>query len=158
GIGVQILSPHNDITLGRTAKAEFSDVVTLHALVDEPSDPKRKGTEFVFEGIRDEDVASAKDYFLEFTDEQELERIREGAVLGRRGKRARIYVNGLRVAIEEDFLFSYDITSLTTALRRALNRERSHVGRTAYQDRVKAVLLRCTSERVMELLADDIAE
>lgn len=47
-------------------------------------------------------------------------------------------MNGLRVATEDNFLFSYDITSLTAPLRRALNRERSNVGRTAYADRDKA--------------------
>jgi len=44
----------------------------------------------------------------------------------------RVYVRGLLVAEEPNFLFSYNITDLTTPLRRALNRERSNVGRTAY--------------------------
>jgi hypothetical protein len=46
-----------------------------------------------------------------------LEPTRYGSVLQREGKAARIYVNGLRVAEEPNFLFSYNITSLTKALR-----------------------------------------
>lgn len=49
-------------------------------------------------------------------------------------------MNDLRVAEEQNYLFSFDITSPTKALRAALNRERSNVGRTAYTDRVKAIL------------------
>ena len=61
------------------------------------------------------------------------------------GTAARIYVNGLRVAEEPNFLFSYNITSLTKGLRAALNRERSNVGRQAYSERVKAILLASTA-------------
>jgi hypothetical protein len=57
---------------------------------------------------------------------------------------------------EENFLFSYNITSLTTALRKALNRERTHVGRSAYTDRVKAILLECPQAQVAEALAQDL--
>src|SRR5205814_1110914 len=71
-------------------------------------------------------------------------------------KKSRIYVNGLCVADEDNFLFSYNITSLTTVLRKALNRERSNVGRSAYTDRVKAILLECSQTRVAEALAQDL--
>ena len=78
-------------------------------------------------------------------------------MLQREGKAARIYVNGLRVAEEPNFLFSYNITSLTKVLRAALNRERSNVGRQAYSDRVKAILLACSSPSVADALAADLA-
>jgi hypothetical protein len=79
-------------------------------------------------------------------------------VLARPRWAARIYVNGLRVAEERNYLFSYDITSPTKALRAALNRERSNVGRTAYTDRVKAIVLAATSERVATALAEDLSK
>lgn len=41
-------------------------------------------------------------------------------------------------------------------MRRALNRERSNVGRTAYSDRVKAILKACRSSEVAGPLADDL--
>src|SRR5207245_11799995 len=40
--------------------------------------------------------------------------------------------------------------------QRALNRERTNVGRSAYQDRVKAILLKATSDVVAEQLAQDL--
>jgi hypothetical protein len=72
------------------------------------------------------------------------------------GEPARIYVKGVRVAVEEQFLFSYNITSTTAQLQRALNRERTNVGRTAYQDRVKAILLKARSDAVAEELVKDL--
>jgi hypothetical protein len=46
---------------------------------------------------------------------------------------------------------------MTAALQKALNRERSHVGRSAYQDRVKAILLECETPSVAGELADDLS-
>jgi hypothetical protein len=60
------------------------------------------------------------------------------------------------VAEEDNFLFSYNITSPTRALRRALNRERSNVGRGAYTDRVKSILLACEKDEVIEALVADL--
>ena len=73
-------------------------------------------------------------FFLRYSDERLLESTEFGDVLARpdASQPARIYVKGLFVAEEPNFLFSYNITKLSAALRRALNRERSNVGRTAY--------------------------
>lgn len=60
------------------------------------------------------------------------------------------------VAEEENFAFSYNITSLTATMRKALNRERTNVGRTAYSDRVKQMLLASKAEPVAEVLAEDL--
>ena len=65
-------------------------------------------------------------------------------------------MKGVRVALEDQFLFSYNITSTTAQLQRALNRERTNVGRTAYQDRVKAILLKARSSVVAEQLVQDL--
>jgi hypothetical protein len=157
GIDVRISSPHSEIALTRAAKTDFADVKTLHASITPAAHPRRQGTDFVFRGLSDADMAAAKDYFLRFRGDEELERTELGSVLGRRdGEPAHVYVKGVRIATEEQFLFSYNITSTTAQLQKALNRERTNVGRTAYQDRVKAILLKCTSERVAQALADDL--
>jgi hypothetical protein len=157
GIDVCIKTPHSDIALTRAAKSDFADVKTLHAAITPASDPNRQGTDFVLRGLSDTDMAAARDYFLRFRADEELERTDLGSVLRRReGEPAHVYVKGVRISTEEPFLFSYNITSTTAQLQMALNRERTNVGRTAYQDRVKAILLRCTSEKVAQALADDL--
>ncbi len=157
GIGVTIRSAHSDITLRRAAKSDFADVTTLHAAVDPPSDAKRKGTDFALSHLSDSDMAAARDYFLRFSGDAVLETTDVGAILERRPDQpARIYVKGVRVATEDEFLFSYNVTSTTAQLQRALNRERTNVGRTAYQERVKSVLLRARSDVVGRRLVEDL--
>ena len=153
-----IKSKHSDITLEKLSKHGFNDVFTLHAVISSSSDSQFKGTEFIFEGIQDSDIQKAKDFFLVFSAEQLLETTHYGQVFKRTSKGARIYVNGVRVAEEENFLFSYNITSLTQTMRKALNRERSHVGRTAYKDRVESILLECREKETAQLLVGDLKE
>ena len=158
GVKVFIKSKHGDITLTRSQKHGFEDIVTLHACISPPSDPDFIGTEFILEGVTDEDIKKAKDLFLRFSGERILEKTGYGEVLQKKGEVARIYINGVRVSEEENFLFSYNITSLTAAIRKALNRERSNVGRSAYSGRVKSILLSCKSKEVAECLMKDLKE
>ena len=157
GVRVKIRSRYGDITLELATKHDFSDVLTLHAVISPPADPRLVGTDFIFEGASDGDIAAGKSFFLKFSNEEVLDTTRYGQILRRHAKRnARIYVKGMLVAEEEKFAFSYNITSLTAAMNKALNRERTNVGRTAYADRVKAMLLASDSVVVAETLADDL--
>ena len=159
-ISVVIRSRHGDITTGKQAKHGFDDIETLHALIADPADPGFVGTEFILSGraLTERQVDEAKGLFLRYSGDEELGVTAFGSVLRRTHNRAkaRIYVNGLRVAEEDNFLFSYNITSPTAALRRALNRERSNVGRSAYTDRVKAILLACDQDEVIDALVADL--
>jgi len=158
GVKVFTKSKHGDITLAKSQKHSFEDIITLHAYISPPSDPNFVGTEFVFDKVSDEDIEKAKDLFLRFSGEGIIEITRYGEVLKKKGKTARIYVNGVTVSEEENFLFSYNITSLTSEIRKALNRERSNVGRSAYSGRVKSILLSCRSGNVAEFLVGDLKE
>ena len=153
---VLIKSKYGEITLRKLSKHGFKDIVTLHALISEPSDKNFTGTEFIFEGVKDEDIELAKEFFLKFSDDELLEETQYGQVLKKGKSNTKIYINGLRVAEEENFLFSYNITSITKTIRKALNCERTNVGRTAYTDRVKSILLECRKKEVAELLVNDL--
>jgi len=156
-VKVAIYSKHGDITISKAGKHGFSDIATLHAFITEPSDSRLVGTDFVMDGVKDADIETAKSYFLQFSGDEILETTQYGSVIRKGTKRkAKIYVNGLCVAEEEDFLFSYNITSPTAALRKALNRERTNVGRSAYTDRVKSILFNCSSSAVANELANDL--
>ena len=158
GVKVLIKSKHGDITLSRSQKHSFEDIVTLHACISSPLDPKIVGTEFIFDDVNGEDIEKAKDLFLRFSGERVIETTDYGEVLQKKGRVARIYVNGVKVSEEENFLFSYNVTSLTRAIRKALNRERSNVGRSAYSGRVKSILLSCKGKEVAECLVNDLKD
>jgi hypothetical protein len=158
GVNVRIRSAHADLTFGMHAKAGF-DLQTLHALVEDPTDPTMAGTDVVLAGaaVTAREVEAAKQLFLAYADVTELGRTAYGTVLGRGdGRPARIFINGLQVAEDDRLLFSYNVTSLNAALRKALNRERTNVGRSAYSDRVKAILLACTDAPVISALVEDL--
>lgn len=157
-IGIRIRSCYGAIAIGKVPKHGFEDIRTLHALISDPSEPNMVGTDVVLTGVKDEDIEKAKGFFLQYAGEEVLARTPNGSVLRRRGKTARIYVNGLLVAEEENFLFSYNVTKLSAALRRALNRERTNVGRGAYTDRVKAILLTSSAPSVAGALAEELAK
>lgn len=158
GVQVQIHSRHGDISLTRVTKHSFDDIVTLHAVVSAASFPDIVGTECRLQGVSDTDIATAKRMFLCFADSTLIEETKFGSVHHRSPAGGVIYINGMRVAEEEDFLFSYNITSLNSAIKRALNRERQNLGRTAYADRVRSMLLACESEVIATALCDDLQE
>ena len=67
-----------------------------------------------------------------------------------------IYINGMKVADESNFLFNYNITALNASIKKSLNRERQNLGRSAYSQRIRSVLLAGQSEFVAQALADDL--
>jgi transaldolase len=170
GAEVTIHSRHNTFTFEEATKAGFEDVVTLHAIVHLPEHPNMEGTEAVLKGVSRADLEKAKRNFLQFREEELIESTKYGEIYekpegnGTEGEgperenpeEAGIFVTGLRVATEPNFLFSYNITSTTKNVRDALNRERSNVGRTAYAPRVKKILQEAGSEAVAKRLMADL--
>lgn len=156
GVIVLVRSKHSDITVDMAEKHGFPGTRTLHAFISAPSDSTLTGTEFVLINVSDDDMNKAKDLFLRFSGERVIEKVTYGEVLEKKESKARIYVNGVKVAEEENFLFSYNITSLNSIIRKALNRERTNVGRSAYSDRVKSILTTCQSREIAQHLVNDL--
>ena len=174
-INVNVKTKHGNITLEKRAKHGFPDIVVLHAVFSEPTE-EIDGTEFVLKGCADADITNAKNLFLKFSGEELLDKTKYGEILKKHppsvpgeftqetlegGKLndflvSNIFINGVKVAKEENFLFSYNITSMTTTMRKALNRERTNVGRSAYAPRIKDILLSSTNSEVARMLANDL--
>ena len=157
GVGVEIESPFGTFTLRQSAKHDFSDIATLHVSYDD--DPLDiVGTQFVLSGVTTAQMADAKALFLRFNDEKVLESTKFGDILRRRGPAGRVYISGVFAAEEPNFLFSYNVTHLTDAMKKRLNRERLNVGRTTYAERIKQMLRTATSEEVVIRLTEEIRE
>lgn len=153
----RIKSRFGTISTHKSAKHGFGDILTLHAIIEDAPDPSFVGTEFELEGVEDKEMEAAKALFLKFSNEELLATTRFGQIIGRRSGPGSIYINGVKVAEEPNFLFSYNITLLSAQIKKAINRERSHVGRTAYSDSVKKILLASTNGDVARKLAEDIS-
>ena len=155
---VQVLlrSAHGDISLARVTKHQFDDLVTLHATVTAPSIPGLVGTDCAVFGITDLEVEASKSLFLRFAPTTLLEETKFGAILQCHDCSGAIFINGMKVAEEPNFLFSYNITALTAGIKKALNRERQNLGRSVYSERLRAILLASESGAVAERLASDL--
>lgn len=156
GVRIRIYSRHADISISRLGKHGFEDLTTLHATIENPS-RSMVGTEFRISNILDHEILSAKRMFLKFSGEKILEATKYGEVIEKDGENGNIYINGVLVAREPNFLFSYNITNIDSILRKSLNRERTNVGRTAYASTVRRILLNCESEIVGKKLSDDLS-
>src|SRR5450759_5627861 len=93
GIRVLIKSKYGDITLIKSSKEGFEDIITLHACISDPSDSLLVGTEFVMYNIPDEEITKAKNLFLKFSEERIIESTKAGDIVAKSGTTGKIYIN-----------------------------------------------------------------
>jgi hypothetical protein len=156
GVRVLIKSRHGDITLSRVSKYSFEEIVTLHATVSPPSAPDMVGTDCCLYGVNDSEIEAAKKMFLMFSESTLMEKTKYGEIHAGTQNGGIIYINGMKVAEEPRFLFSFNITAVSAAIKKSLNRERQNLGRGAYGDRVRAMLLCSESSGVKKALATEM--
>jgi hypothetical protein len=155
GVAVTIRSTHGTFRVRDSRKHDFEDIVTLH--VEYNNQPLEiQGTEFILRDVSDADMAQARSLFKAFSDEEVLEVTAYGEILRKKGPQSRVYILGVLASEEPNFLFSYNVTSLTDAMKKRLNRERLNVGRTVYSERVKMILKSAQSESVQDQVADQV--
>lgn len=154
-VSVEINSKFATVTLQMAKKTGFN-IETLHALFSESKNINMIGTEFIISGVSADNIAKAKRMFLYFGDATLLEKTNFGEVYSINNNCACIYVNGVQIAQEYNFMFSYNITNISTQIKKSLNRERSNVGRTAYTDSIKKILMHCKSNNILINLVQDL--
>ena len=157
GVEPVITSRYGTFRLQQTEKHGFGDITTLHVRYDDNS-IDMEGTEFRLVGATDEQMDEAKSLFLAFNDEEVIDETRYGQILRAKPGKARVYISGVFASDEENFLFSYNVTHLTDAMKKRLNRERLNVGRTTYAERVKSVLKESSTDEVHDLLIEELLD
>ena len=106
-IQVKIVSKHGVVTLKEATKKGFEDIITLHAQIAPSTRPDMPGTDVTLVGCTQEDMKKAQSLFLHFAQSPVIESTQHGDVLDRQGHAGEIFINGMKVAQEENFLFSY---------------------------------------------------
>lgn len=156
-INFKIKSKHNLITVKKSAKHNFEDIKTLHAFVDTDVEKDFEGTEIILYDLKDDDMEKAKNFFLKYNTLKLLETTKFGELYESKTKKSMIFMNGIKIAEEPNFLFHYNITSITPKMRKSLNRERTNVGRALYSKRIQDILQKCTSDDILSKLVNDIS-
>lgn len=155
GVEVEIRSSQGTFRLGTAEKHNFDEIETLHVRYDDAPNDIR-GTDFILSGVSQEDVDLAKSLFMVFAGENVIETTPYGQIMRRHPQGARVYIQGVLANEEPNFLFSYNITDLTPAMKRRLNRERFNVGRTIYAPRIRSILKEAESPAVRERLVEAV--
>lgn len=154
-INILMQSKWGEYYLREAQKHGFDNITTLHIQYsDKPINIQ--GTDVILTGVTDADMALAKSMFLVFSNELIIETTPYGQIIQKKDDAARVYINGVLANEEPNFLFSYNITSLTDSMKKRLNRERLNVGRSTYTERVKAILKSAKSKDVQDMLADQV--
>lgn len=152
GIDVEIRSTNGTFTLIKEAKRDFKGIITLH--VDYDSDKAIEvGTEVRLTGVEQYEIEEAKHLFLDLSGHQVIEDNEIGQVIDPGEETPGVYIHGVRVNDEDDFLFSYNVSNLSNQLSQFLNRERQAVARSAYGSVLKELLLDCRTAKVRDSLA-----
>lgn len=118
GVECVIKSKHGVIKTTKMVKQGFGDITTLHAIIEEPIDTEFIGTEVKLSNIDDNEVEEAKLLFLNFSGSKIIETTNYGQVIENNSNEGKIYINGVLVAREANFLFSYNITKLNAQLKK----------------------------------------
>lgn len=153
---VSIRSQYGTFNLTKAAKHDFDGITTLH-ISHEPGDQTICGTDVILTGVPDAAIEKAKSMFLYFREHRVLDDTPFGQVIAPPPAGAEVFINGVWVNAEPTFLFSYNVTSLTESMRKALNRERVNVGRSVYADRLRQILKSSNAAVVLQPLASAYA-
>lgn len=140
-------------------KAGGSNELTIHMVASPlPKGQKIQGTDVVMR-CTDQQIQNAKGKFSQYDSMKVLASTDLGEIIQKPffGP-AKIYFNGLEIAQEENFIFSYNITKPTLQLKKALNRERKNVGKTAYAKRIQDMYKNLEEKAVMDILLDHIID
>lgn len=157
-VGVTINTKDSTIKTIMTSKHGFSDVETLHAEIMNIENSDVEGTDFILENCSDEDMKKAQSNFIKYASYDLLQTTRYGEIYKKSNckEKSNIYVNGMKISQEDNFEFHYNITNINASIKKALNRERTNVGRSAYTDRVKQILLNSSNKEVLNIMMDQL--
>lgn len=109
------------------------------------------GTKIIVSNVNETDFHQALSNFLESQPQVLLSSSSKGQIYKKAGIAA-IYYNGMKISTDDQFIFSYNILSANTKLKKSLNRERKLLSRDAYREIVIAILKSCINKENQELI------
>lgn len=107
------------------------------------SNSKFVGTQVILENCKDIYMDEAKKYFLKYRGEySKVAETRYGDVLIESNEKyiGTIYFNGMKIASENTFLYSYNIKLEDKELKKGISRERNQVSKDVYMSSVKRII------------------
>jgi len=128
-------------TIELKSKHEF-DVKSLHVLIDNSKNIDFIGTTIKISNISQEEFNITKDHFIIYSERNLIHKTKHGEIYDKLSidEPSVIYINGIKVNIEINWLYHYNITSITKEIRDKLNRDRNTLSKSVYADKVCLIL------------------
>lgn len=155
-IKVVIKSRYGLYTIGKSAREHMKQVITLICIFASQN-TSFLGTEFILTGISDKDMERARNLFLKYTKTFVMDNTPAGQILKKNTDQAAIYVRGVKVAEEANFLFSYNITLTDSNILKDLYREQPNIARNAYVDSIRNILVSSSNQKIAKALLKDLS-
>ena len=131
-IDLEIYTKKNKFTFINKEKLN-TNIKTIHVLMEKNTEPNIDYGTYIKLYVNDADMDNAKQRFIQFNNSLLLDSNEYGEIYNKNDNEiSKIYVNGLCLANDENFIFSYNIKILNTALRNSLNRERKNLSKQSF--------------------------
>lgn len=136
-------------------KQNFNNKV-LHIVMEEPRNEEYIGTTITVRGIRTKEFKKLKRYFPQYCfDSPPLVETKYGCIYAKQSpnEESIIFINGIRVNEESNFMYHYSIRSNNKKIIAAMSgdRDRNKISKAVYADKVQQILTisseRCQSVR-----------
>ncbi|MGL5630447.1 MAG: ATP-binding protein [Mycoplasmoidaceae bacterium] len=111
------------------------------------------GTRFIIQNINYYDLEKAKNQFLIFSNKEFIFENEYGEIYKKlENEKSSIYINGMKISEDEEFLYSYNITKKSRKIDNGMNRERNNLGRDIYRESIINILKRSNNEIFKKIL------
>ena len=114
------------------------EIQTIHITYN-PIKKIEIGTTVIIENIDENEYLFAIDNFLIYSKRDLIFKCDNGEIFNRNIS-SEIFLNGMKISNDGDFLFSYNITNPNAKLRSSINRERKMLSRDAYRNSIISLL------------------
>jgi len=151
GIGVRILTSEYEYVAEYRKKNKFINDKCLFINIYKNT-REWLGTQVILEKCSDDSIKEAKSHFLIYRDKHRVVDTTEyGDILFEddENKNGTIYLNGIKIAYESTFLYSYNIKVEKDTLKKGISRERCDLSREVYKDSLKMIINCIKSEDVL---------
>ena len=153
---VVVKSKYGTMQVSKKSKFLFDDIVTLHMEITPTTNKDMIGTEIIMSNLTENDINKSKEFFLVYSNLKMVSSTEVGDIYEKTDGMSYIYINGIKVSQEENFMYSYNITAINAKMRKALNRERTNLGRSIYAERIQKILLNSNNDIVKNELKKEI--
>ncbi|NFO90830.1 hypothetical protein FDC66_06535 [Clostridium botulinum] len=110
------------------------------------------GTQIILDNCCDNFINEAKSYFIRYREKiTVINETKYGDVIleDDSNNNGTIYLNGIKIAYENTFLYSYNIKSEDNKLKNGISRERTELSREVYRDSLKQIIKYINNEKVL---------